>query len=81
MEYPSGPKLGEEHRTIAATLNNIAVVYDTQGRYEKALEFYGRALAMRLKRLREDHPDVAATLNYMAIVYETQGRAVQVERC
>ena len=41
-------------------------------KYEKALEFYEKALKIRLKKLGEDHPDVAQTYNNMANVYENQ---------
>ena len=66
--------LGEEHPSVASTLNNIASVYDDQGRYEEALEHYERALAVRRKALGEEHPDVGDTLYNMAIVYKKQGR-------
>ena len=43
-------------------------------KYEKALEFYEKALKIRLKKLGEDHPDVAQTYNNMANVYENQSK-------
>jgi tetratricopeptide (TPR) repeat protein len=51
----------------------MALVYDKQGEYTKALAFYDKALAIRLEALGPDHPDTAAAYNNMAIVYKKQG--------
>ena len=42
------------------SLNNLAVLYDEQGRYADAEPLYKRSLAIREKALGPDHPDVAA---------------------
>ena len=62
-----GDRAGE-----GTTLNNIAVVYDNQGRYQEALETYEQALAI----LREvgDRAGEGTTLNNIAHVYDRQGR-------
>ena len=36
---------------MAASLNNLALLYDAQGRHEEAEPFYKRALAVYLKAL------------------------------
>ena len=41
--------LGAEHPDTAATYNNMANVYDSQGHNDKALEYYGKALAITEK--------------------------------
>ena len=41
--------LGAEHPDTAGTYNNIAIMYKSQGQYDKALEYYGKALAIREK--------------------------------
>jgi tetratricopeptide (TPR) repeat protein len=51
----------------------MAVLYSDQGDYEKALEYYGKALAIRERVLGAEHPDTAKTYNNMAVVYENQG--------
>ena len=56
------------------TLNNIALVYKRQGRYEDALEHYGRSLKVKLKVHGEEHPSTGTTCYNMAGVYENQGR-------
>ncbi len=67
--------LGPEHPHVAASLNNLAVLYDTQGRYAEAEPLYQRSLAIREKALGPEHPDVAQSLeSYAALLRET-GRA------
>ena len=38
--------LGREHPNVAASLNNLAALYDTQGKYAEAEPLYQRALAI-----------------------------------
>jgi tetratricopeptide (TPR) repeat protein len=54
--------LGDEHRDVATTLNNIGRVHYMKGEYDKALTLYNEALAIRRKLLGHDHLDVAATV-------------------
>ena len=61
------------------TLNNLASVYQAQGKYAEAEALYKRALAIREKALGQDHPDVADILNNLAIVYENQGKYAEAE--
>ena len=44
--------------TSATSLNNLAVLYQAQGRYAEAEPLYQRALAIREKALGPEHPDV-----------------------
>ena len=58
----------------AATLfNNIGLVYEEQGDYGKALEYYEKALAISEKVLGTDHPSTATTYNNIGGVYRAQG--------
>ena len=67
--------IGREEDVDTADLENaLGMLHNDQGRYEEALEHYGRALAMRRKVLGEEHPDVASSLNNLAGVYISQGR-------
>lgn len=54
-------------------LNNTAHLYHMQGRYEKALELYERALAGEKKILNEELPSTLVALGQIANVYESQG--------
>jgi hypothetical protein len=50
--------LGLEHPDVATNLNNLAGLYDEQGRYVDAEPLYKRALAISEKALGPDHPNV-----------------------
>ena len=49
------------------TLNNIALVYDSQGKYEEAIKYSFRALEIREKKLGKDHPNTGTILNNIAV--------------
>ena len=50
----------------------MAFVYYSQGEYAKALEYYGKALAIEEKVLGKEHPSTAATYKGIADVYRHQ---------
>jgi tetratricopeptide (TPR) repeat protein len=66
--------LGRDHRYVAQSLNNLALLYDNQARYADAEPLFQRSLAIREKALGRDHPDVARSLNHLAKLYRNQGR-------
>ncbi|MBC1280761.1 tetratricopeptide repeat protein, partial [Nostoc sp. UCD121] len=72
-------RLGEEHPSVAASLNNLAGLYRSQGRYSEAEPLYIQALALTCKLLGKEHPDVAASLNNLAGLYRSQGRYSEAE--
>jgi hypothetical protein len=49
--------LGPEHPDTAASLNNLAVVYDAQGRYAAAAPLHQQALAISERVRGPEHPD------------------------
>jgi tetratricopeptide (TPR) repeat protein len=59
-------RLGKTTPTHSLLSTTWHAVYDNQGDYSKALEWYGRALAGREKSLGNDHPDTLTTVNNMA---------------
>ena len=61
-------------------LNNLAVLYDNQGRYAEAEPLYKRSLAIREKALGPDHPDVATALNNLAELYTTRAATPRPSR-
>ena len=62
-------KFGPQDQRLATSLNNLAVLYRTQGRYAEAEPLYKRALAIREKTLGPEHPNVAQSLeNYAALL-------------
>jgi tetratricopeptide (TPR) repeat protein len=72
-------RLGEEHPSVATSLNNLAVLYYFQGRYAAAEPLYLQALKLRKRLLGEEHPHVASSLNNLALLYSSQGRYTQAE--
>jgi tetratricopeptide (TPR) repeat protein len=51
-----------------------AMVLQSQGKLDDAMEMYGKALEIRKKTLGEDHFTVAVTYNNMAGVLQLQGK-------
>ena len=58
-------KLGEKHLDVAQSLNNLASLYESQGKYAEAEPLYQRAIAIFLEKLGENHPNTqTVTMNY-----------------
>jgi tetratricopeptide (TPR) repeat protein len=70
----SGMIHGVESVEHATDLNNLALVYRTQGRYDEAIEKYEEALRIGKKTIGSEHSDYAARLNNLANVYQSLGR-------
>jgi tetratricopeptide (TPR) repeat protein len=71
--------LGSEHTDTAASLNNLAELYDDLGKYEEAEPLYQRALAIRERVQGTEHPDTAVSLNNLALLYHHQEENEQAE--
>ena len=71
--------LGPDHPNVAASLNNLASLYEDQGRYADSEPLFKRSLAIREKALGPDHPDVARTLSNLGSLYTNQGRYAGAE--
>ena len=63
----------KESVRFARLYHRIGWSYDDLGDYNKALEYYGKALEIRESKLGKDHPDTAATYNNIALVYDNKG--------
>ena len=59
---------------MATSLNNLALLFQAQGRYETAVPLFKRALAIYEKALGPDNPSVATGLNNLAGLFQAQGR-------
>ena len=64
---------------MGTSLNSLAVLYQSQGRYAEAEPLFKRSLAIREKALGPDHPDVGTSLNNLAVLYQSQGRYADAE--
>ncbi len=71
--------LGENHPSVATTLNNLARLYEKQGKYAKAEPLYKRSLAIKEKALGENHLSVATILNNLALLYKVQNEHTKAE--
>ena len=71
--------LGQEHLSVATSLNNLAALYQAMGRYQHAEPLYKQALEMRRRLLGNQHPSVATSLNNLAVLYQAMGRYQQAE--
>jgi CHAT domain-containing protein/tetratricopeptide (TPR) repeat protein len=71
--------LGPNHPAVAASLNNLALLYNSRGEYGRAEPLYQRALAISEKALGPDHPDVAQSLNNLAALYNSRGEYARAE--
>jgi tetratricopeptide (TPR) repeat protein len=66
--------MGPRHPETLGTVQNLAIVYRNQGRYEEAERLYRRALEGREEKLGPKHPDTLTTVEGLAGVYRSQGR-------
>ncbi|RFP55500.1 MAG: tetratricopeptide repeat protein, partial [Limnothrix sp. CACIAM 69d] len=64
----------ERSADLATSLNNLAYLYESQGRYEAAEPLLRRSLEIRERVLGADHPATATSLNNLAELYRSQGR-------
>jgi Tfp pilus assembly protein PilF len=70
---------GSEHPDVAASFNNIGLVYAGKGEFENALVQHQKALEIRTRVFGSDHPDVATSYQNLAVVYQRQGNHVQTK--
>jgi len=55
--------LGVDHPDTLSTVYSMALVFNKQGQYKKALEWYKRVLVEEEKALGVDHPDTLTTVH------------------
>ena len=71
--------MGGEHPQVAASLNNLALHYDAQGKLDEAEPLYLKALGIMRDTLGAGHPDVAASHEHLGVLYTVQGKYNQAE--
>ncbi|MEO0532890.1 MAG: tetratricopeptide repeat protein, partial [Cyanobacteria bacterium P01_A01_bin.123] len=72
-------RFGAEHPSTAASLNNLAGLYRSMGRYGETEPLYVRALEIREAQLGAEHPDTGTSLNNLAELYRSMGRYGEAE--
>ena len=71
---PASRRLRQEHPSTLSTVHNIAYVFDNQGEYGKAMEWYERVLAGKEKFVGKYHPSTLGTVNNIAMVFNERGK-------
>ncbi|KAF3112319.1 hypothetical protein TWF706_010906 [Orbilia oligospora] len=66
--------LSKNHPSTLSTVNNIALIFSNQSKYDKAIQWYNRALASRKKALGKDHPSTLSTVNNIAAIFNKQSK-------
>jgi Tetratricopeptide repeat len=59
-------RLGEEHPDVAQSLNNLALLYNSQGRYSQAEPLLIQALYILEQRLGVNHPNTVSCRESLA---------------
>ncbi len=71
--------LGKEHPDTLDSIDSLAVLYQSQGRYSEAEPLYKQALQLREKVLGKEHPDTLDSIDGLAGLYQSQGRHSEAE--
>jgi tetratricopeptide (TPR) repeat protein len=69
----------QQPEDLATSLNELATLYESIGRYAQAEPLYVRSLAIREEQLGANHPDTATSLNNLANLYRATGRYAEAE--
>ncbi|CCI37966.1 hypothetical protein MICAK_3720004 [Microcystis aeruginosa PCC 9701] len=61
--------LGDNHPDVATSLNNLAALYDSQGRYTEAEPLYREAINIATQVLGDNHPHTQTIMeNYKTML-------------
>ena len=72
--------MGPDHPNVATSLNNLAGLYNAQGRYAEAEPLFKRSLAIREKALGPDDSAVARSLENYGTLLRKTNRAAEAEK-
>ena len=61
-------------------MNNLAIVLNSQGKYEEAEQMHRQTLALRETVLGREHPDTLDSMNNLALVLDSQGKYEEAEQ-
>ena len=71
---------GEEHADVDASLNRLAALYDSEGRFDEVEPLLVRSIEIRKKALGTDDPLVATAMNNLGVLYHKQGKLAEAEK-
>lgn len=72
-------ELGPDHPNTLTSVNNLANVLESQGRYKEAEELYRRASEGRESVLGPDHPDTICSVSSLADILKKQQCTMELE--
>ncbi|RYP45025.1 hypothetical protein DL770_011441 [Monosporascus sp. CRB-9-2] len=61
-------------------MSNLALVLDSQGKYDEAEQMHRQALALSQAVLGREHPDTLKSMRNLALVLHSQGKYVEAEQ-
>ena len=70
--------LGHDHSDTAKVYNNMAMVYDHQGEYEKALEWYEKGLDIPTHRTYRAYGRIGPVCSHIHTVYQYISKTLYV---
>jgi len=70
---------GETDQDTLTSINNLAFLYNSQGRYGEAEPLYKRCLQLSEEVLGPKHPDTLTSINNLSELYRSQGRYGEAE--
>jgi tetratricopeptide (TPR) repeat protein len=71
--------IGDDHPVTLGSVNNLAFLYQTIGRYMEVESLYERVLKARERLLGRDHPDTLLSANNLAMLYQDLGQYGEAE--
>ena len=71
--------LGPNHIDVAASYNNLGLVYEAMGELEQAKDYHQRALEIFINVLGPNHIAVATSYNNLGVVFEAMGELEQAK--
>ncbi|KAI4592830.1 hypothetical protein KJ359_010383 [Pestalotiopsis sp. 9143b] len=72
--------LGAKHPDTLESMNNLAMVLDSQGKYEEAEKMHRETLERRKSVLGAEHPDTLRSIMNLANVLYNQGKYEEAEK-
>lgn len=72
-------EIGTEGTEWAEAVNNLGLLYYTQGKFDKALPYHEQALKIRQKGFGEAHVETAESYNNLGAVYDGQEEYLKAE--
>ncbi len=71
--------VGDKPALLADSVNNLALLYETEGLNQESEAAHRRSLKLRQAALPPTHPRIADSLNNLANLFKSQGRYAEAE--